>query len=236
MLHIIMALVTIASLVGIAPRNALAVPISNTITITVQGGGTVVVSFSGDDSLTPSTSPNNNNGIIEVLDIDTNGPNDVIELTALTATWTPSPSQSSDPSIPSPFTLAVRDSILSCASIPNCIPTFNDPNQVGFQYDIGNNVITELFIRNGNFISVPPDSIFATECVNQDIEINTQGTTDGRRLCTTIASQGGPPTVIPEPSTWLLLSSGLVGMVGYAVSRCRRSAALRPVSVADTAH
>ena len=215
MLSFIMAIIALASLIGLAPHSALAVPISKTITIGMQGGGTVVVSFLGEDNLlTP-------NGIIEALDTDSDGTNDVIELTTLTAVWIPG-----QPTDPTAFTLAIPSL---------AIPNFNDSSQVEFEYNTGTDKITNLFVQNGNKIDCP----LLTDVILCDNGggIIIRGPVPDADFSLAIVSQGPPPTtVIPEPSTWLLLSTGLVGVMGYACSRRRRSATLQPVSVADATH
>jgi PEP-CTERM motif len=206
MLSLIMVIVALAGLVGMVPRRALAAPITKIITIAVQGGGTAVVSLTGEDN------PTTPNGIIEVLDEDNDGTNDVIELTTLTATWTPG-----QPTDPTAFTLAIPGL---------AIPDFSNNNQVQFHYNIGNDEITNLFIQDGNKLDCQP--------CNTGNSIIIRGPDPDADFFFTISSQGPPPaTVIPEPSTWLLLSTGLAGVVGYAFFRRWRSAAPGPASAAD---
>jgi hypothetical protein len=51
-------------------------------------------------------------------------------------------------------------------------------------------------------------------------------------ICIGTACSSQPPAVIPEPGTWLLLSTGLIGMLGYAFSRRVRRAAPRRTPIA----
>jgi hypothetical protein len=219
-----MAVAIVVGLIFAAPHSGYAAPLARDYEITVQcptpfvGApyasqcvnvapgtvvGTLTGAFTGDDD-------------DELIDIS--------ELTLLTFKWTPmTVGMTSFP--PAGFERELSDFVfpMSMSSFLYATPTNNDPLMIP-------NTIMELSLIDPNddgAACLDSLSMLAPCIVGQDLEVLGVGESDGRYRIAMVDIGPAGPVVIPEPSTWLLLVTGLVGVIGYAFSRRVRSAAPR---------
>jgi PEP-CTERM motif len=87
-------------------------------------------------------------------------------------------------------------------------------------YDASNNLLESFTLAAGGVNLVPPDAFYGF--VASSPIISSFRLTDEYIGLRDLTIQG--PAAVPEPGTWLLLASGLVGLLGYGWRRQQRAA------------
>ena len=96
---------------------------------------------------------------------------------------------------------------------------FNSPAIIAV-YDAGNTLIESFTLAAGGVNLVPADAFYGF--VESTPIISSFRLTDEFIGLRDLTIQG--PAAVPEPGTWLLLASGLVGLLGYGWRRQQRAA------------
>jgi hypothetical protein len=87
-------------------------------------------------------------------------------------------------------------------------------------YDAGNNLLESFTVEAGGVNIVPADSFYGF--LESTPIISYFRLTDEYIGLRDLTIQG--PAAVPEPGTWLLLATGLVGLLGYGWRRQQRAA------------
>jgi hypothetical protein len=88
-----------------------------------------------------------------------------------------------------------------------------------------NSFLTYLFATPGVYY------LQVGECASNDCDtLSLPGAFTANELYTLHLSVGNNPNPMPEPGTWLLFSTGLVGMLGYGWRRVKQPASAQPTN------
>jgi len=217
---IIMAVVIVAGLIFAAPQSGHAVPIDTTFEIKVEGMG---VDMNGDPIVVPA-------GTLTVEFDGESGPTiptilDITELDHIKLTW--QPESGPVPSPPSFFSFESTDPLsdFNPAVFQYATPTHMTTPDTIILLDIASALLG--MEGNGPRCQMSSADESQAPCVVGRHLFIQSGEGSATYPIVSAGPITQPPVVIPEPSTWLLLSTGLVGVIGYAFSRRVRPAAPR---------